>query len=102
MLRLVALVLLAFTSDAWITPSPSYTVNGRKSSFLFQSSETEGTNNVQVISLASLQDHEADGQRMAESIARWLDSEVREKRGQESRLLEDEDRFSYPTFLCVS
>jgi hypothetical protein len=66
-LRLCSLALLCLSSAfAWIGNHQS--VSSRPSTQLF---------GVETISLQSLVNHEEDGTRMAESIAKWLDSEVR-------------------------
>jgi hypothetical protein len=66
-LRLCSLALLCLSSAfAWIGNHQS--IRSRPSTQLF---------GVETISLLSLVNHEEDGTLMAESIAKWLDSEVR-------------------------
>lgn len=60
--------VLFHTSKAW-TVRPTFQTQ-RFSTVLFN-------NNVQIISLQELTNHEEEGTLLAESIARWLDHEVR-------------------------
>ena len=77
-LMLVALFALVdqHPCHAWISSAspPPFGAAQRPSSrtVLFSSS------NVESISLASIDNHDEEGQKLAESIARWLDAEVRQ------------------------
>jgi len=69
--------------QAWTTTNPNYngarftryqySSSSRPTTLLFSSDSNTG---VDSFSLAGVDNHHEEGQKMAESIARWLDSEV--------------------------
>jgi hypothetical protein len=66
---LFLLIVAGKTSFAWIISSPTSNKIGSPSNIrLFA---------VEIVSVESLTDHEKEGTLLAESVARWLDSEVR-------------------------
>ena len=70
------LVITNHSCNGWISNSPpallGATHQRASRSALFSSNE-----NVESFSLAGVENHEEEGEKMASSIIRWLDSEVR-------------------------
>ena len=61
-------------SSAWTTTTTN--VAFRRSPILLQSTSDAYGGNIESMSVESLDNHEEEGTKMAESIVRWLDAEV--------------------------